>query len=86
MLPLKAGYPYAGCPGRYINVLHCVRPSVVILQLIDTLELFVKRREFLPGSGFLSCGKVTFVESDVKTHSFIPLSLKSKGPPDTSIM
>ena len=27
---------------------------MVILQLKDPLELFVKRREFLPGSGFLS--------------------------------
>ena len=27
---------------------------MVVLQLKDTLELFVKRREFLPVSGFLS--------------------------------
>ena len=27
---------------------------MVLLQLKDPLELFVKRRKFLPGSGFLS--------------------------------
>ena len=33
------------------------------LQLKDPLELFVKRREFLPGSGFLSRreGKITIL-------------------------
>ena len=28
--------------------------SIVFLQLKDPLKLFLKRREFLPGSGFLS--------------------------------
>ena len=46
---------------------------MVLLQLKDPLELFVKRREFLPGSGFLSRRDMTLaVESDVKPHSFIP--------------
>ena len=31
---------------------------MVLLQLKD-LELFVKRREFLPGVGFLSCRDIT---------------------------
>ena len=43
-----------GWPGRYINVRHCGGLSMVPLQLKDPWELFVKRREFLPGSGFLS--------------------------------
>ena len=46
--------PQAGWPGRYINVRHCGGLSMVLLQLKDPLELFVKSREFLPGSGFLS--------------------------------
>ena len=46
---------------------------MVLLQLKDTLELFVKRREFLTGSGFLSRHDMTLVvESDVKLHSFLP--------------
>ena len=41
---------------------------MVVLQLKDPLELFVKRREFLPGSGFLPhCDMTKAVESDVKT-------------------
>ena len=32
---------------------------MVFLQLKDPLELFVKRREILPGSGFLSRGDMT---------------------------
>ena len=51
--------PHAGCPGRYINVWRCGRLSMVILQLKKPLQLFVKRREFLPGSGFLSRRNVT---------------------------
>ena len=30
------------------------KQSMVLLQLKDPLELIVKRREFLPGSGFQS--------------------------------
>ena len=37
---------HAGWPGRYINVWRCGRLSMVLLQLTDPLELFVKRREF----------------------------------------
>ena len=44
--------------GRYINVRHCGELSMV-LQLKDPLELFVKSREFLPGSGFLSRHNMT---------------------------
>ena len=47
-----------GWPGRHIymniNVRRYGGLSMVLLQLKDPLELFVKRREFLPGSGFLS--------------------------------
>ena len=49
----------AGWPGRYINVRRCGGLSMVLLQLRDPLELFVKRREFLPISGFLSRRYVT---------------------------
>ena len=38
----------------YINVWHCGGLFVVLLQLIDPLELFVKTKESIPGSGFLS--------------------------------
>ena len=33
--------------------------SLVLLQLKDPFELFVKRREFVTGSGFLSCRNIT---------------------------
>ena len=46
--------PQAGWPGRYINVRHCRGLPMVLLQQKDPLELLVKSREFLPGSGFLS--------------------------------
>ena len=46
--------PQVGWPGCYINVRRCGGLSMVILQLKDPLELFVKSREFLPSSGFLS--------------------------------
>ena len=46
--------PQAGWPRRYINVRCCEGLSMVLPQLKDPLELFVKRRGFLPGSGFLS--------------------------------
>ena len=51
--------PQAGWPGRYINVRRCGGLSMVLLQLKDPLQLFVKRREFLPGSGFLSRRNMT---------------------------
>ena len=41
---------------------------MVLLQLKDLLELFVNRREFLPGYGFLYA-----FESDVKAHYVLPL-------------
>ena len=46
---------------------------MVFLQLKVPLELFVKSREFLPGSGFLSRRDMTAaVKSDVKPNSFLP--------------
>ena len=46
---------------------------MVLLQLKDPFELFAKRREFLPGSGFLSRRDMNLaVESDVKPHSLLP--------------
>ena len=48
---------------------------MALLKLKDPMELFVKRREFLPGSGFLSCCDMTLaVESDVKPNSFLVTS------------
>ena len=42
---------------------------MVLLQLKDPLELFVKRKEFLPSSGFLShCNMIRAVESEEKTY------------------
>ena len=38
---------------------------MVLVQLKDPLELFVKSREFLPGSGFLSRHDMTY------THTYI---------------
>ena len=63
--------PQAGGPGRYINVRRCGGLPMVLL-LKDPLELFLKIREFLPGSGFLSRRDMTLaVESDVKPNSFL---------------
>ena len=46
---------------------------MVVQQLKDPLKLLVKRREFLPVTGFLSHRDMTkAVESDVKSHSFLP--------------
>ena len=42
---VSAGYPLVGWPGHYINVRRCGGLSMV------QLELFVKRREFLPSLG-----------------------------------
>ena len=46
----SAGFPLVGWPGCYINGRHCRGLSKVLLQLKDPLELFVKRKEFLPSS------------------------------------
>ena len=46
---VSAGSPFTGWPGHYINVRDCGGLTMVILQLEDPLELFVKRREFLSG-------------------------------------
>ena len=44
-----------------------------MVLLKDPLELFVKRREVLPGPGFLCNRDMTYaVESDRKTNSFNP--------------
>ena len=43
-----------GWHGHYISVRRCGGLPMVLLQLKELLELFVKRREFLSGSGFLS--------------------------------
>ena len=51
--------PPVGWPGRYIILRHYGGLFIVPLQLKDPLELFVKRREFLPGSWFLSCRDMT---------------------------
>ena len=50
----------------------------MVLQLKDPLELFVKRKEFLPSSGSLSCRyMIKAVESDVKNiASFLPFGCK----------
>ena len=62
-----------GWPGRYIIVRRCVALSIVLLQLKDPLELFVKRRGFLSGSGFLSRRDMTLaVERDIKPQTFLP--------------
>ena len=65
--------PQAGWPGRYIDVRRFGGLPMVLLQQKDPLELFVKRREFLPGSGFLSRRDMIYaVKSDVKPNSFLP--------------
>ena len=47
---------------------------MVLLQLKGPLEHFVKRRKFLPGSGFLRrCNMTSAVESNVKLQTFLPL-------------
>ena len=50
---------HVGCPGCYINVGHRGALSMVLLQPKDPLELFVKRREFPSGSGFLPRRDIT---------------------------
>ena len=58
--------PYvAGWAGHYINVRRCGVLSMVLLQLKDPLELFMR--------SFLSRRNVTLaVENDIKTNSFLP--------------
>ena len=54
---------------------------MVLLQLKDPLELFVKRRDFPPGSWFVSRHAMTYaVESDVKPHSFLSSSIPAAAP------
>ena len=54
--------------------------SMVFLKLKFPFELFVKRSEFLPCSGFLSLCDVTHaVENDVKPH-FFPTGSVSRRP------
>ena len=66
---VSAGSSLVGSPGHYINVQRCRGLSMVFLQLRAPLELFVKGREFLPGSEF----DLTEVpECDVKTHAILP--------------
>ena len=65
----------AGWLGGYINVQRCGGLSKVPLQLKDPLELFVKRKEFLPSSVFLFHRNNTeAVESNAKNHSFLPFA------------
>ena len=53
---------------------------MVLLQLKDPLELFVKRREFLPGLGILSRRDMTkAVESDVKPQTFLWICILSES-------
>ena len=49
----SAGSLLAGLPGCYVNVRRTGGLTLVLQQLKDHLELFLKRREFLLGSGFL---------------------------------
>ena len=69
------GLKFENLSPNTINVRRCGGLSMVLLQLKDPLELFVKRREFLPGSRFLSCRNMTQAdESDVKPKTFLPLN------------
>ena len=58
--PLLTESPLAGYPGRYVNVRHCGWLSMVLLQLKGPLELFLKRKEFPPGCGFLSRSRLSW--------------------------
>ena len=42
---------------------------MVLLQLKDPLELFIKRREFIPSCGFVSCHDMNL--SNIKSNSFL---------------
>ena len=66
----STGFPLMGWPGcyMYINVRHCGGLSMVLLPLKALLELFVKRMEFLPASGFLTRRDMTqAVNGNVKS-------------------
>ena len=53
---------------------------MVFLQLKYPLELFVKRKEYLPGFAVLTCRDITLaVESDVKPHSLLEPHRSVKG-------
>ena len=61
-------------PGRYINVQHYGGLSMVFLLLKVPFEQFVKRREFILGSMFLSHRDITqAVKSDIKPKNFLRL-------------
>ena len=45
---VSAGSPYAGWPGRYIDM-RLLGGLTTVMQLKDSLELFEMIREFLPG-------------------------------------
>ena len=65
----------------YINVGRCGGLSIALLQLIDPLRLFVKGREFLPGFRCIFRRDMTLaVESDVKTHPFLPSKYACESP------
>ena len=70
---VSTGSPEVGWHHHYINMRHCGGLAMVFVQLKDPLELFVKRREFLPDSRFLTqCDMTKAFESDAKTNSFFP--------------
>ena len=46
---------------QYINVQHWGGLSMALLQQEKTMELFVKRREFIPDSGSLSPCDITYI-------------------------
>ena len=56
---ISARSSLVGWPVRKINVQQCGGLSVVLLQLKDLLEVFVKKREFITSSKFLSYPDVT---------------------------
>ena len=56
---VSARSPLAGWYGHTINVWDCGGMSMVVLQLKDLLQLFVKREELFSFSRFLSCRDMT---------------------------
>ena len=61
----------------YRNVQRCEGLSVLLLQLKDPLEIFVKLRKFVPGFGFLSRRDITVaIESDVETINYFAQTLQ----------
>ena len=61
---VSAGSPLAAKLGRYIHVWRCGGLSTVSLQIKDPNELFMKRKEFSPGSGYRSCHDMTYAVKD----------------------